>query len=61
MIDLRETKIFKRKMPQTVDRVVGSELASADLLEQLADGFGVQESVLSRSSFVVSNSQRILD
>jgi len=53
MIDLRETKIFKRKMPQTVDRVVGSELASADLLEQLADGFGVQESVLSRSSFVV--------
>jgi len=35
-------------MSQTVDGVVGSDLALPDLLEQLADGFGVQTSVLGR-------------
>lgn len=42
MIHLGETEIFEWQMPQTIDRLIGSELAFADLLEKLADGFGVQ-------------------
>ncbi|MFZ0733260.1 MAG: hypothetical protein WAM79_13105 [Candidatus Sulfotelmatobacter sp.] len=54
MIDLRKAEIFERKVPQAVDGIVGSDRALADLFEQLADGFGVQTSVLSRWSFVVA-------
>jgi len=46
VIDFREAEIFERKMPQAVDRVVGSERPAADLLEKFADGFGVQEQLV---------------
>lgn len=50
VIDFGEAEIFKRQMPQAIDRVVGSESPSADLLEKFADGFGVQEAVGTRQS-----------
>ncbi|HEV2470028.1 MAG TPA: hypothetical protein VGS78_12610 [Candidatus Sulfotelmatobacter sp.] len=53
MIDLRKAEIFKRKMPEAIDGIVRRDLALANLLEQLADGFGVQESVLGCWSLAV--------
>jgi hypothetical protein len=41
VIDFGETEIFKRQMAQAGDGIVGREFAVADLLEKLADGFGV--------------------
>jgi len=57
MIDLCKSEIFEWKVSQTVDGVVGSDLALADLFEQLADGFGVQgqPSVLGRWSLEASS------
>ena len=42
MVHLRKAQVLKRKMAQLLDRVVGRDLAGADLLEKLANGFGVQ-------------------
>jgi hypothetical protein len=50
MIDFGEAEIFERKMAQAGDRAVGRELALAHLLEEFADGFGVQESLSSQRS-----------
>ena len=33
MIDFGESQVFKRKMPQTLDRLVGREPPLANLLE----------------------------
>ncbi|HTU36265.1 MAG TPA: hypothetical protein VMF66_20870 [Candidatus Acidoferrum sp.] len=54
MIDFRKSEIFEWKMPQTIDGSVGSDLSLPDLFEQLADGFGVQRSVLGRWSLAIS-------
>jgi hypothetical protein len=43
VIDLGESEIFEGKMAQARDRVVGRDFAFADSVEELADGFGVQE------------------
>ena len=52
MIDFGEAEIFERHMAQASDGFVGCELALADLLEKLADGFGVQEALsIQRSAF----------
>jgi hypothetical protein len=45
MIDFGEAEIFEGQMPEASDGIVGRELALADLLEKLADGFGVQEAL----------------
>ena len=44
MIDFGEAEIFEGQMAQAGDGIVGREFALADLLEKLADGFGVQAS-----------------
>jgi hypothetical protein len=43
VIDFGEAEIFKRQMAQAGDGIVGREFAFADLLEKLADRFGVHE------------------
>lgn len=50
MIDLREAEIFERKMTQASHGVVGSQLAFANLIKKLADGFGVQGALGSQHS-----------
>jgi hypothetical protein len=45
MVDFGETQVFKRQMAQAVYSVVGCELASAYLLEEFANGFGVHGSI----------------
>ena len=52
MIHLGKTEIFERKMPQAIDCLIGSELAFADLLEKLADGFSVQAVLSSQKSAI---------
>ena len=42
MIDLRKSEIFEGKMAKTIHSFVRRKLSLADLLEELADGFGVQ-------------------
>src|SRR5580700_12203706 len=44
MIDLGESQIFKRQMPQALDSFVGRNLSRTDLLEKFANGFRVQRS-----------------
>jgi hypothetical protein len=44
MIDFSEAEVFEGQMAEAGDGVVGREFAFADLLEKLANGFGVQES-----------------
>ena len=41
MIHLGKSQILKRQMAETVDGVIRGEFAGSNLLEQLADGFGV--------------------
>jgi len=48
MIDFGESEIFERQMAQAIDCVVRGNLTFADLLEKLADGFGVQEALSSQ-------------
>jgi hypothetical protein len=50
MIDFGEAEIFEGQMTQASDGIVGREFAFADLLEKLADGFGVQEALSGRQS-----------
>jgi hypothetical protein len=38
MIELGEAKVFKREMAQALERLVGRELAAADLLQEFAYG-----------------------
>ncbi len=52
MVDLGEAEVFERQMAQARDRVIGRELALAHLLEELADGFGVHDLAITRSSNV---------
>ena len=42
MIDFSEAQVFKREMPQAIHGIIRREFALPYLLEQLADGFGVQ-------------------
>ncbi len=42
MIDLGKSEILKRKMPQTVHGLVGCDFSAANVVEQFADGVGVQ-------------------
>ena len=48
MIDFGKSEIFERQMAQAVDRLVRSNVTLANLLEKLADGFGVQEALRSQ-------------
>jgi hypothetical protein len=41
MIDLGESQVFKGEMAQALDGVVGGEALFPDLVEQLAQGFGI--------------------
>jgi hypothetical protein len=41
MIHLGEAKILKRQMAEAIHRVIRGEFSGSNLLEQLADGFGV--------------------
>lgn len=50
MIDLSETEIFERKMTQARDGIVWSQLAFANLVKKLANGFGVQRALSSQHS-----------
>jgi hypothetical protein len=43
MIDFCKPEIFEWQMSQAIDRVVRRKGAISNLLEKLADGFGVQE------------------
>jgi hypothetical protein len=42
MIDFGEAEIFERQVSKALNGVIGRELAFADFVEKLADGFGVQ-------------------
>ena len=42
MIDFGESKIFKRQVTQPINGFIWSQCALTNLLEKLADGFGVQ-------------------
>ena len=42
VVQIGEPQILERKMPQAVDGGVGRKLAPADLVEEFADGVGVQ-------------------
>ena len=42
MIDFGEAQVFKREMTQAIHGFVRRKFALPYLLEQLADGFGVQ-------------------
>ena len=44
MIHLSESQVFKGKMPQALYSLIGRKLAPSDLLEEFADGIGVQSS-----------------
>ena len=44
MIDLGESKVFKRQVPQALDSFVRRNLSRAHLLEKFANGFRVQRS-----------------
>jgi hypothetical protein len=44
VIHLGKAEIFKRQMTQTLHGLIRRESALAHLLEQFADGFGVQSS-----------------
>jgi hypothetical protein len=44
MIDLGESQVFKRQVPQTIDRVIGREFPRAHLLKQFSNGSSVQRS-----------------
>ena len=44
VVNVGESQIFEGKMAQAINGGVGGELAPADLLEEFADGFGVQGS-----------------
>jgi hypothetical protein len=50
VIDFGESEILERQVAEAGDRVVGRQFAFADLLEKLADRFGVQEELNSRQS-----------
>ncbi len=50
VIDFSEAEIFKGQMSQTIDGLVGREFAVAYFVEELADGFSVQEALGSRQS-----------
>jgi hypothetical protein len=43
MVHLRETEVFKWKMPQPFDSVIRGEFAPTHLIEKVANRFGVQE------------------
>ena len=43
MVDFGKAEVFEGKMPQAINRVVGSERPAADLLEEFAYRVGVQE------------------
>lgn len=45
MIDLGKPKILKGQMAQAIDGIVRGEFSGSNLLEQLTDGFGVQENL----------------
>lgn len=47
MIDFGKPEIFEWQMSQAIHRFVRCDCALLDLLEQLADGFGVQEALAS--------------
>ncbi len=42
VVHIGESQVFEGKMAQAVDGGVGRKLALADLLEEFADGIGVQ-------------------
>ena len=42
MIDLREIEVFERHMAKACDGLVGQKLLLANLLEEIANGFGIQ-------------------
>jgi hypothetical protein len=42
MIDFGESEIFKRQMTQPINGLIWGQCALTNLLEKLADGFGVQ-------------------
>ena len=44
MIDLGESQIFERQMPQALDSLVRRNLSRTDLFEKFANGFRVQRS-----------------
>lgn len=45
MIDFGKPEIFEGQMAQAIDGIVWSNVTFADLLEKLANGFGVQEAL----------------
>jgi hypothetical protein len=42
MIDLRESEILKRQMPQAGHGIVRREFPVPDSIKQFSDGFGIQ-------------------
>jgi hypothetical protein len=56
MIDFGEAEILEGQMAQASDRSVGREFAFADLLEKLADRFGVQRSTQQPALSIQPNS-----
>ena len=50
MVHFREAEVFERHVTQLRDRVVGRELASAHLFEELFDGFCVQPEQTTKST-----------
>jgi hypothetical protein len=50
MIDFREAEVLKGQVAQAVYRVVRRKFARADLCEEFADRFGVQEALSARHS-----------
>jgi hypothetical protein len=44
MVHLGKAEVFKREMPHPGNRVVGRELAGADLIEELAESGGIHGS-----------------
>jgi hypothetical protein len=41
VVNLGKSQVFEREVAQAIDGGVGREFATANLLEELADGFGV--------------------
>jgi hypothetical protein len=56
MVDFGEAEIFEGQMAQASDGIVGREFAVADLLEKLADRFGVQRSTRQPALSIQPNS-----
>ena len=55
MIDFGETEIFEGQVAKAIDGIVGQDFALAHLLEEFADGFGVQEALSGRSSMTAKS------